>query len=319
MKNELMQKLMCPDCMSSLESEISSLRCINCDRKMPIIGGTVIFLTQNQLNNFFKREDIVEYYNLQNSISKILASESYLDGLKEILEFVSTDEFQNQHEAEISRWRGGDLNDPEAEAENMSTIDIMSERTHIQQADVILDWPTGNGHFLRGVLDRLKSAAQIACLDIDYSAIATLKVFLERKGKADNILFVASDARQMPFIDESFEAITAWGGFIEVPDSCQAIRESWRLLKSNCWFAGDGDIYKPDSESMKLANKLGIGHLATFENIYKCLKETSFRNIFLETVGEGFDKSLPDPDRPPLPVIGDWSGLVGVFPASVRI
>lgn len=190
------------------------------------------------------------------------------------------------------------------------TMAIMAEKVHINEADTILDWASGQGCFLRTILDKVKPTTQIACLDIDFFRLSSLKVFLERKNKAKNILFVNSDARQMPFTDETFEVVTSFGGFIEVPESLKAVKESHRVLKSNGWFTGSGDVYKQNSESMKIADKMGIGYLATKERIKKCLNQAGFRNTFFKTLFEGKDQTIPGPDQASLPAHGDWFGLV---------
>ena len=309
MKNKLISKLRCPDCQSPLKRDEKSLTCSSCNRVLPIVNGIVIFLSSEELADFFKREEVGKYLASESKIKQVLGSKNFIDGLKEIIEHVSSDEFQKKYEAETCQWTG-DLNNKEAETANKKTTEVMAEKVHIQKADTILDWPTGKGCFLRTILDKVKPTAQIACLDIDFVELASLKVFLERKGKAENILFVNSDARRMPFNGESFDAVTAWGGFIEVPDSPQAVKESWRVLKPSGWFVGDGEVYKQNSESMKIADKMGIGYLATKERIQQYLSEASFRNTFFETLFEGKDQTVPGPDQAPLPAYGDWFSLV---------
>jgi len=311
MKNKLITKLRCPDCQSPLKAGEKSLTCSIsiCNRELPIVNGIIIFLSQKQLTDFFKREEIGKYLASENKIKQVLESKNFIDGLKEIIEHVSSDEFQKKYEAETCQW-AGDLNNKEAETANKKTTEVLAEKVHIQNADTILDWPTGKGCFLRTILNKVKSTAQIACLDIDFVELASLKVFLERKNKAKNILFVNADARHFPFTDETFDAVTAWGGFIEVPESPKAVKESYRVLKPNGWFAGNGEVYKQNSESMKIADKMGIGHLATKERIRQCLNEAGLKNIFCETLFEGEDQTVPGPDQAPLPAYGDWYGLV---------
>lgn len=308
MKDKLIQQLKCPDCQSPFDFSEKSLTCSDCKKEFPVINGVVVLLSHDQLTDFFKREEVGKYLAFESRIKQILDSNNFIDGLKEIAEHVSSDEFQKKYEAETCQW-AGDLSE-EANIANKKTTEVMAEKVHISEADTILDWPSGKGCFLRTILGKVKPTAQIACLDIDFVELASLKVFLERKNKAKNILFVNSDARHMPFADETFNAVTAWGGFIEVPESPKAVKESHRVLKPNGWFAGDGEVYKQNSESMKIADKMGIGHLATKERIRQCLSEVSFRNTFFETLFEGKDQTVPGPDQAPLPAYGDWYSLV---------
>lgn len=308
MKRKLIQQLRCPNCQSPLEASEKSLTCSDCKKEFPVVNGVVVLLSQDQLTDFFKREELGKYLAFESRIKQVLESKSFIEGLKEIAEHVSSNEFQKKYEAETCQW-AGDLSE-EANTANKKTTVVMAEKVHINEADTILDWPSGKGCFLRTILDKIKPTAQIACLDIDFVELASLKVFLERKNKTKNILFVNSDARHMPFADETFEAVTAWGGFIEVPESPKAVKESHRVLKPNGWFAGDGEVYKQNSESMEIADKMGIGYLATKERIKECLSEANFRNTFFETLFKGKDQTIPGQDQAPLPAHGDWYSLV---------
>jgi len=309
MKNKLIQQLRCPACQSPLDFSETSLICSSCKKAFPIINGIVVLLSQNQLANFFKREEVGKYLASASRIKQVLELDDFVNGLKEIIEYVSSDEFQKKYEAETCWWEG-DLNNKEAKTANKKTTEVLAKKVHIQEADAILDWPTGKGCFLRTILNKVKPTTQIACLDIDFVELASLKVFLERKNKAKNILFVNSDARHLPFADETFDAVTAWGGFIEVPESPKAVKESYRVLKPNGWFAGNGEVYKQNSASMKIADKMGIGHLTTKERIRQCLNEAGFKNIFCETLFKGKNQTVPGPDQAPLPPYGDWYRLV---------
>ena len=301
---ELIKCLRCPACQSSLEFSKKGLFCPKCKREFPIVDDIVILLSQKQLIEFFKREEIKKYFSSEKKVERILNSKNFVDGLEEVAEFVSSDEFQRKYERKIYQkslsWK----------EYVKKSIKLLAERAHIEHANLILDWPTGKGHFIRHVLNKIKPTAQIACLDIDFVELASLKAFLERKNKAKNILFVNSDARQLPFADKTFDAVTAWGGFIEVPNAPKSVKESYRVLKSRGWFAGSGEIYKQNSKSMKLAHKMNIDYLATKEKIKQCLRESGFRNVFFETLFEGEDQTTPKPGQAPLPAYGDWYGFV---------
>ena len=61
---------------------------------------------------------------------------------------------------------------------------------------------------------------------------------------------------------------------------------------------------------MELAHKMNIDYLATKEKIKQCLSELGFRNIFLNALFEGEDKTVPEQGQAPLPAYGDWYELV---------
>lgn len=311
MNPEFLKILRCPACKKQLTEQKSSLVCTSCNNALPIIGGIAVFLSQKQLSDFFNQESLGKYLSEASKIKGIIAkSENFIEGLKEIVAVVNMNDFQKKYAEETCQWED-DLNNPEAERANKRTTEIIAEKARITDARTILDWPSGKGCFLRTILDKVRQNTLIVCLDIDFVELASLKAFLQRGSKEQKILFVNADARQMPFNAEVFDAVTAWGGFIEVPDAPKAIAESFRVLAKNGCFAGDGEVYKENSESMKIAEKLRIDSLVSKEKIEKCLIDVEFKNIFLESVFEGYDKdNLRDDERAPLPARGDWFGLV---------
>lgn len=306
MNSKFLDLLQCPTCKTKLSEQNISLLCTSCGNKFAIVDGIVVLLSQKQLADFFNQELFGKY--LSERKEAIATSQDFVEGLKEIIAFVKKDDFQNKYAAETCDWN--DLNNDEAERANKRTTEILADKAHIVEADKILDWPTGKGCFLRTMLDKVKQDAIIVCLDIDFVELASLKEFLKRQGKGENILFVNADVRQMPFGDKFFDAVTAWGGFIEVSESPKAVMESFRVLAESGYFAGDGEVYKENSESMKIAEKLGISSLASKERIEKCLMNVGFKNIFIESVFEGYDRSNASPDEAPLPARGDWYSLV---------
>jgi len=313
MKPEFLNILQCPACKTKLTEQQNFLTCTNCGNNFHIVDGIAVLLSQKQISDFFNQESLGKYLSKQYLSERkkfITTSQNFVEGLKEIIAFVKKDDFQKKYAAETCNWN--DLNDDEAERANKSTTEILADKAHIREASKILDWPTGTGCFLRTIIDKVKRDAFIVCLDIDFVEITSLKEFLKERGKGENILFVNADARQMPFDTGVFDAVTAWGGFIEVSESPKAVAESFRVLKKRGFFAGDGVLYKENSESMKIAEKLGIDSLANKERIEKCLVDVGFNNIFIESVFDGYDKDdiTFESDRAPLPAHGDWYSLV---------
>ncbi len=138
----------------------------------------MILLSQKQLIEFFKREEVKKYFTSENKVEQILNSKNFVDGFEEIIKYVSSDKFQKEYERKILRKSSS------WEDHIKASLDLLAEKARVKHADFILDWPTGKGHFIRHVLDKIKPTAQIACVDIDFVELASLKAFLERKNKA---------------------------------------------------------------------------------------------------------------------------------------
>jgi ubiquinone/menaquinone biosynthesis C-methylase UbiE len=234
--------------------------------------------------------------------------QDYGEGLKKIAAFVQQDDYQKKYM--VNACDRSDLNNDEIERANQQTYEMLADKAHIAEASTILDWPTGKGCFLRTMLDKVQQDSMIICLDIDFIELASLKAYLQNQQKADNVYFVNADVRQMPLPSEVFDAVTAWGGFIEVPEAPKAISESYRVLKQGGCFAGDGEVYEENSESIKIAERIGVGYLISQDRIEDCIADSGFRDIYTESVFEDYDRTEPGPDRCPLPAYGDWFGIV---------
>jgi ubiquinone/menaquinone biosynthesis C-methylase UbiE len=47
------------------------------------------------------------------------------------------------------------------------------------------------------------------------------------------MLFVVADARNMPFKDNVFQSVTAWGGTTEIENAEAGLTETFRVLERN--------------------------------------------------------------------------------------
>lgn len=300
----------CP-CGGDFSESNDSLNCLSCIRSYPNINGIPVFLDQQEMISFFKKESIGHVYH-SDMINEIIERKDFVRGLHEIYHHVSTDEFQNNYEADMFDGWDDDMTE-EQNSINQKRLILLSDLARVPSAKTILDWPTGNGVCLKAFIDRIPDDASVYALDIDFPRLASLKTYFERHKKGQGVTFVVGDARHMPFRNEMFEAIVSLGGFIEVPHADRAVKESFRVLSKNGWFACDGDVFHEDSPSMSIAKGLGNDFLATQERINACMHETGFRNISSELIYEGIDTStLPDQERCPLPARGDWFGMVEV-------
>jgi ubiquinone/menaquinone biosynthesis C-methylase UbiE/uncharacterized protein YbaR (Trm112 family) len=306
MNSDFLQKLQCPECGTSLEENNNTLLCPDCNENFPIVNGIAVLRRQEQLADFFNQESVQEY--IEGDKESPSDMQDYTEGLKKIAAFVQQDDYQKKYM--VNACDRSDLNNDEIERANQQTYEMLADKAHIAEASTILDWPTGKGCFLRTMLDKVQQDSMIICLDIDFIELAALKAYLQNQQKADNVYFVNADVRQMPLQSEVFDAVTARGGFIEVPEAPKAISESYRVLKQGGCFAGDGEVYEENSESIKIAERIGVGYLISQDRIEDCIADSGFRDIYTESVFEDYDRTEPGPDRCPLPAHGDWFGII---------
>ncbi len=122
------------------------------------------------------------------------------------------------------------------------------------------------------------------------------------------MLFVVADARNMPFKDNVFQSVTAWGGTVEIENADAGFEETFRVLENNGWFGASGEQYKENSPSMRIAEQIGVSSLVTKNKLEAAMKRIGFRNPQHEVLFEGYDidDNLSDEERCPLPARGDW-------------
>ncbi|RLQ89261.1 bifunctional demethylmenaquinone methyltransferase/2-methoxy-6-polyprenyl-1,4-benzoquinol methylase UbiE [Notoacmeibacter ruber] len=94
-----------------------------------------------------------------------------------------------------------------------------------------LDVAGGTGDIAFRIVEASRRNAHVTVLDINGSM---LEVGAERAAKAgllDRLNFVETNAEQLPFEDETFDAYTIAFGIRNVPHIDRALAEAWRVLK----------------------------------------------------------------------------------------
>ncbi len=301
----------CPYCEEDLVVDGENLKCGKCDGIIPVVNGVAIFLSQKEWKEFFSKSHNFENYTMDSEklfLKEILEQDDYLKSIQMIDKYTDSEENKKTF-AEITG--STEIDDKELERAILEANDKILDKGEIDKAKMILDWPTGPGAFIRKMVNKISSDAVIVSSEINLLSIFRLKKYLESKGLAGNILFVNNDVIKMPFKDDIFDLVSVFGLTVEVPDSDKALSETYRVMKSGGAIVGSGEIYKEGSKSMKLADEMNIGQLCTSERFSQKINKIGFKNIDIEIAYEGYDADdLPDEERCPLPVRGDWFSYV---------
>ncbi len=301
MTKEVLKILQCPICGGSLILN-TTLNCENCGANFPIVDDIMVFLTSENLQEFLREPWGKEL--LKDEFGKFISSTHNVSEIQKTVEQVESEALKKHKDYAIP-----DLNFPkELSLAIEKSRELLAEKANIKTAHRILDWPTGGGFFLEYLVKIVSEDALIIAIDINFGQLAVTKAYLDKIGKGKNIIFVVSDARNMPFKDNIFQAVTAWGGIVEIPKSQRAVKESYRVMEKNGWFGISGDLYKENSESFRIAKKLNLEAMATKERLKKVLQKTGFKNLSYEIVYEGYDTETKTPpeEHCPLPAPGDW-------------
>jgi len=129
--------------------------------------------------------------------------------------------------------------------ENMEYIAKAFEMIPSDFSGKLLEVPVGTGVLSMPVWKTLNNA-DITCLDYSEKMMATA-MKRANEMKIDNIIFKQGDVGNLPYDNETFDAVVSLNGFHAFPDKEAAYSETYRVLKPGGIFCGC--FYVEDSNS----------------------------------------------------------------------
>lgn len=303
--------LQCPVCQQRLaQLDERYLTCVHCAARFPVVRDIIVFLTGTRLSAFLGeawgtellKQNLMFFPDFTYASNEMPYAE--LEKIAEI----------GYREGEDNPWlmsgtRPEDLSMPEELRQAIrKDYESLFDLSRAAQAECILDWPTGYGACLTYLANHAAPQALIAALDVDFRKMATIKPYYDAKGFSDRMLFVVADVRNMPFTDNAFLAVTAFGVAGEIQHEDQAVCETYRILAPNGWFGLSSDLFRENSPSMEIAQRIGLDTLLTRERLDTAMQRTGFTSLEYHVNYEGYDTDadLTDEERCPLPARGDW-------------
>lgn len=107
------------------------------------------------------------------------------------------------------------------------------ERINIPDGGSLLEVACGTGIVTRRLRDRLSPSVKIVATDLNEAMIT----YARQKFRSDeNTEWKPADALDLPFGDESFNAVVCQFGLMFFPDKQQGVNEAFRVLKPNGQF-----------------------------------------------------------------------------------
>ncbi len=149
---------------------------------------------------------------------------------------------------------------------------------------MICDLATGGGNMLQKILDSKKENVTIVCTDINEFEL--MRTRMRRNGNTDFINYIATDGRYLSLKENSFDYITSFAGFGNIPDADRVAKEIYRILKPNGKIIIKGSYVEKKSKSFELAKSVGVEHGVIEEYILQDLQDAGFRNIKSTVVAE---------------------------------
>jgi ubiquinone/menaquinone biosynthesis C-methylase UbiE len=94
----------------------------------------------------------------------------------------------------------------------------------------VLEIAAGTGIVTRALVSQLPVTTQIVATDLNPPMLEHAKTLM---GRDDRIEWKTADAQNLPFEDESFDAVVCQFGVMFFPDKARAFKEARRVLKSS--------------------------------------------------------------------------------------
>ncbi|MEJ2251023.1 MAG: class I SAM-dependent methyltransferase [Candidatus Lokiarchaeota archaeon] len=192
-------------------------------------------------------------------------------------------------------------------------IDHVIKYINHKSPNYILDIATGRGTLLENLVGHLRSEIHMVCTDLSFFVLKEDRKVIKKNFPNVKVSYIACDAKDLPFIDNSFDLIVTFHGVANMRDVIpEALQEINRVLKKgkNFDFLDISILVKPHSKSVEelkqFYNERGIYEVEDFitEKGFKNFhKKAGFHSLHLKilksTIAEENELDL-------IPVKGDW-------------
>lgn len=168
----------------------------------------------------------------------------------------------------------------EAEKKLSACMDMLITRF----TGTVCDLATGMGGMLQQLLHSPNKNFDIVCTDISNKVLA-----LTRKTKQtdDNrVSYIACDGRCTSIKDNSFDYITSFAAFGNIPDTARVAKELYRMLKPGGKLIVKGNYIEKGSDSYDLAEMVGVERGLVEDFLMDDLRSAGFRNVVSTVVAE---------------------------------
>lgn len=105
--------------------------------------------------------------------------------------------------------------------------DNAAQVLELARGDVVLDVACGPGNFTRRLVEHVEDSGLVVGID----ASTTMLTQGVRETEAPNVIYVRGDAIDLPFLDESFDAVCCFAALYLFSDPMRAVAEMERVLQ----------------------------------------------------------------------------------------
>lgn len=217
--------LVCPICKESLQQKKDTFTCTNCPKDFPIIFGIPDFRVSKPLSQSDRKVEtrISELINLY-------PKNNYIDLVKTKFSQIKDSELIQKY---TNSWSGTvERNKNQLKR----TLDLHPRsRQRLNNKSIALDIGCGSG----GMLITLSSQCKFVIgVDISMESLIFAKKLLE-ENNCNNVLLYCVESEFLPFLEESFDIITASNVLEHVSDQNKTLRNIYTVQKKGGFFLGD--------------------------------------------------------------------------------
>jgi ubiquinone/menaquinone biosynthesis C-methylase UbiE/uncharacterized protein YbaR (Trm112 family) len=151
----------------------------------------------------------------------------------------------------------------------------------------VLDVATGMGRFILSLAEKSLEDALIIGTDIDEKPLRGAMNKAKKANTYHKLSFVVTDAKHLSFKNSTFSTMASNFGFDSVPETALAFKEGARVLQPDGKIIFSSLWLKENSESMRLAEKYGLGQIANEARLKKTLRKAGFILDWVEKVYSG--------------------------------
>lgn len=205
---------------------------------------------------------------------------------------------------EIRRQYDSYLRDDQ-KAATMRMMEKLSEYvsgSSLQSDNTVLDVASGMGTFLLSMLEKSSEDSEVIGTDIDERPLRGLMNRSLKAGTYDKLSLVVADAKHLCFKKSEFSTVSSFFGFDNVPEAALALKECARVLRAGGRTFFASLWYEDGSESMRIAEKLGYGQIASEERLKDALAKAG---LILDETEKAYSGLWPYNPMDMLPVEGD--------------
>jgi ubiquinone/menaquinone biosynthesis C-methylase UbiE len=132
-----------------------------------------------------------------------------------------------------------------------SDLALLKDWLDVNPTSTVLDIATGGGHVVKSLAPHV---AQVFATDLTYQMLETAKRHLDET--ASNIFYVLADAESLPFLENTFDAVTCRIAPHHFPNPNLFVKEVSRVLKPGGKFLLIDNIAPEEKELDEFVNRL---------------------------------------------------------------